>query len=574
MTRRDETVERAVVGGEADPSIAAHGGQRYCSGTLCVGMSAGASRCDLAVLDPCAWSSSPNPSRARATTTCGGSPSSPRRPGFDGFFRSDHYVAMGGDGLPGPTDAWVTLAGAGRADIPDPARHAGHLGDVPPARPAGDQRGPGRRDERRPGRAGAGRRLVRGGAHRRTGSRSRRSASASTGSRSSSRSSTACGTAPGGATPSTGKHYQLRTRPALPKPVQSPRPPIIVGGAGKKRTPALAARFADEFNTPFAKLEDVAALVRPGPRPASAAIGRRRAPGLLGGGGPVRGPTTTRRCAAGRRRSAGTWRDARGGRSPARSSAPAGREVCSQRRSARLRRGRLGGAPATLVAAGSLVRWSPTDLTLTLRTWVAVPGAVAAPQHRLSGPASSWSCSGPRVAPGRPASTGLSAQRAGRAGVGPEPGRGQRIAQRRRVHRLAVGALDRHRARAPPTAPTAPAPARPRSTPPDRPRRTAASGRPVRRRAPGRRRPAPPARPPCDPARCPVAGDRSRRCRCPPPGPARAAPHRTGWPGRSRPAPRADVPARLASSAGSARARSRSTAPGTANCAAPSPSTK
>ena len=30
--------------------------------------------------------------------------------GYDGFFRSDHYVAMGGDGLPGPSDAWLTLA--------------------------------------------------------------------------------------------------------------------------------------------------------------------------------------------------------------------------------------------------------------------------------------------------------------------------------------------------------------------------------------------------------------------------------------------------------------------------------
>src|SRR5947207_15791407 len=30
--------------------------------------------------------------------------------GFDGFFRSDHYLAMGVEGLPGPTDAWVTLA--------------------------------------------------------------------------------------------------------------------------------------------------------------------------------------------------------------------------------------------------------------------------------------------------------------------------------------------------------------------------------------------------------------------------------------------------------------------------------
>src|SRR3982751_4376957 len=29
--------------------------------------------------------------------------------GFDGFFRSDHFLAMDGDGLPGPTDAWVTL---------------------------------------------------------------------------------------------------------------------------------------------------------------------------------------------------------------------------------------------------------------------------------------------------------------------------------------------------------------------------------------------------------------------------------------------------------------------------------
>src|SRR4051795_10053767 len=34
--------------------------------------------------------------------------------GFDAFFRSDHYLTMGGDGLPGPTDAWVTLAGLAR----------------------------------------------------------------------------------------------------------------------------------------------------------------------------------------------------------------------------------------------------------------------------------------------------------------------------------------------------------------------------------------------------------------------------------------------------------------------------
>ena len=35
--------------------------------------------------------------------------------GFDAFFRSDHYLVMGdGDGLPGPTDAWITLAGLAR----------------------------------------------------------------------------------------------------------------------------------------------------------------------------------------------------------------------------------------------------------------------------------------------------------------------------------------------------------------------------------------------------------------------------------------------------------------------------
>src|SRR5829696_8720807 len=34
--------------------------------------------------------------------------------GFDAFFRSDHYLAMSGDGLPGPTDAWLTLAALAR----------------------------------------------------------------------------------------------------------------------------------------------------------------------------------------------------------------------------------------------------------------------------------------------------------------------------------------------------------------------------------------------------------------------------------------------------------------------------
>jgi alkanesulfonate monooxygenase SsuD/methylene tetrahydromethanopterin reductase-like flavin-dependent oxidoreductase (luciferase family) len=51
-----------------------------------------------------------------------------------------------------------------------------------------------------------------------------------------------------------GKHYQLIDAPALPRPVQQPHPPIIIGGRGPRRTPALAARYADEFNVPFADL--------------------------------------------------------------------------------------------------------------------------------------------------------------------------------------------------------------------------------------------------------------------------------------------------------------------------------
>src|SRR3954465_15152504 len=34
--------------------------------------------------------------------------------GFDAFIRSDHYLTMGGDGLPGPTHPWLPLAGLAR----------------------------------------------------------------------------------------------------------------------------------------------------------------------------------------------------------------------------------------------------------------------------------------------------------------------------------------------------------------------------------------------------------------------------------------------------------------------------
>jgi alkanesulfonate monooxygenase SsuD/methylene tetrahydromethanopterin reductase-like flavin-dependent oxidoreductase (luciferase family) len=55
------------------------------------------------------------------------------------------------------------------------------------------------------------------------------------------------------------EHYTLTENPALPRPAQRPRPPVIVGGLGPRRTPQLAARFADEYNVPFASLEDTAA---------------------------------------------------------------------------------------------------------------------------------------------------------------------------------------------------------------------------------------------------------------------------------------------------------------------------
>src|SRR4051794_6201086 len=55
-----------------------------------------------------------------------------------------------------------------------------------------------------------------------------------------------------------GAHYQFEDSPALPKPVQSPVP-VIVGGGGKQRTPALAARYASEYNLGFVSVDDLAA---------------------------------------------------------------------------------------------------------------------------------------------------------------------------------------------------------------------------------------------------------------------------------------------------------------------------
>jgi F420-dependent oxidoreductase-like protein len=172
--------------------------------------------------------------------------------GFDAFFRSDHYLAMGNrDGLPGPTDAWVTLAGLARdtqrirlgtmltsATFRLPGPLAISVAEV---------------DAMSGGRVelglGAGwferEHLAYGipfGTWRERFERLEEQLEIITG----------LWTTPVGETFSfTGSHYSLADSPALPKPVQQPRPPVIVGGHGARKTPRLAARFADEFNIPF-----------------------------------------------------------------------------------------------------------------------------------------------------------------------------------------------------------------------------------------------------------------------------------------------------------------------------------
>jgi F420-dependent oxidoreductase-like protein len=180
--------------------------------------------------------------------------------GFDAFFRSDHYLTMGGDGLPGPTDAWVTLAGLAR----ETSRI--RLGTL---MTAGTFRLPGplaisvaQVDQMSGGRVELG-----------------------IGSGWFEREHTAYGipfpplgerfdryeeqlaiisglwsTPPGETFDFAGQHYQVANSPALPKPVQDGGIPILVGGGGKKRTPRLAAKYAAEFNVPFMSAADNARL--------------------------------------------------------------------------------------------------------------------------------------------------------------------------------------------------------------------------------------------------------------------------------------------------------------------------
>ena len=82
-----------------------------------------------------------------------------------------------------------------------------------------------------------------------------------------------------------GEHYRLADAPALPKPVQAPLP-VIVGGHGRRRTPALAARFASEFNVGFSPAGEVGRAVGL-VRAACTSLGRSPGSRLLGDARPV-----------------------------------------------------------------------------------------------------------------------------------------------------------------------------------------------------------------------------------------------------------------------------------------------
>ncbi len=185
------------------------------------------------------------------------------RHGFAGFFRSDHYLKMGdGSGHPGPTHAWVTLAGLARETskirlgtlvspitFHDPGPLAIMVAQV-------DAMSGGRID------VGVGSGWYQAehsayglpfGALRDRMDRYEEALGHLVG----------LWTTPLGETySSSGGAWEFVDSPGLPKPVQTPHPPIILGGRGPKRTPALAARYASEFNLPFVPEAEAPAVLR------------------------------------------------------------------------------------------------------------------------------------------------------------------------------------------------------------------------------------------------------------------------------------------------------------------------
>ena len=180
--------------------------------------------------------------------------------GFDGLFRSDHLVSTASpDGAGAPTDAWITLAGLARETS------TLRLGTLVSA---ATFRNPGalaviaaQVDVMSAGRVELG--LGTGyheGEHLAYGvefpplaerfDRLEEQLAIITG---------LWTTPTGGRFSWRGTHYDLTVQGELPRPAQRPHPPLIVGGSGTRRTPALAARFADEFNIGLHSIPDATA---------------------------------------------------------------------------------------------------------------------------------------------------------------------------------------------------------------------------------------------------------------------------------------------------------------------------
>ena len=210
--------------------------------------------------------------------------------GYEGFFRSDHYLTMGSrDGLPGPTDAWTTLSALARETsgirlgtlvtsatfrLPGPLAIAVAQADVMSGGRVELGLGAGwfEREHQAYGipfpsvverfdRLAEQLEIVTG----------------------------LWATPVGERFSFDGAHYRLVDSPALPKPAQSPGPPVIVGGRGPRRTPALAVRFADEFNVPFASVAETARCFERVARAATTMRGFSRKPRETAGRGAPEG---------------------------------------------------------------------------------------------------------------------------------------------------------------------------------------------------------------------------------------------------------------------------------------------
>ncbi len=180
--------------------------------------------------------------------------------GFDAFFRSDHYLKMGDvPGDPGPTDAWITLAGLARDTstirlgtlvtaatfrLPGPLAISVATVDAMSEGRVELGLGSGWYDDEHHAYGiafpGLGERF----------DRLTEQLEVIAG---------LWGTPPGDTFSHDGEHYPVTDSPALPKTVQDGGVPIIIGGGGRKRTPRLAARFAAEFNLPFGSVDDTGA---------------------------------------------------------------------------------------------------------------------------------------------------------------------------------------------------------------------------------------------------------------------------------------------------------------------------